>query len=62
MGRKDVPIGPVDKMIERLKDLIDASEDNPKVKNILLKVAEMPENKQEDTLKLIELMLMNMRG
>lgn len=43
-------------MIERLKFLIDQSENNPKVKSILLKVAKMPEDKQEDTLKLIELM------
>jgi hypothetical protein len=46
-----------DKMIEKLKFLIDQSEGNPKIKSILLKVAEMPENKQEDTLKLIELMI-----
>lgn len=44
-------------MIERLKFLIDQSENKPKVKRILLKVAEMPENKQEDTLKLIEMMI-----
>jgi hypothetical protein len=44
-------------MIDKLKFLIDESEDNPKVKAILLKVAEMPENKQEDTLKLIEMMI-----
>lgn len=44
-------------MIDRLKYLIDASENNPKNKELLLKVAEMPENKQEDTLKLIELLI-----
>ena len=44
-------------MINRLKDLIDLSEDKPKVKKILLQVAEMPEDKQEDTLKLIEMMV-----
>ena len=40
-------------MIDRLKFLIDECENKPKLKAILLKVAEMPENKQEDTLKLI---------
>jgi hypothetical protein len=44
-------------MIDRLKFLIDECEDKPKLKSILLKVAEMPENKQEDTLKLIEMMV-----
>ena len=42
-------------MIERLKYLLDACEDSPKLKLLLLKVAVMPENKQEDTLKLIVL-------
>ena len=37
-------------MIDKLKFLIDETEDNPKLKSILLKVAEMPENKQEMTL------------
>lgn len=46
-------------MIEELKLMIDQSEGKPKVKSILLKIAEMPENKQEDTLKLIRLMLVN---
>lgn len=46
-------------MIEKLKFLIDNSENNPKIKSILLKVAEMPENKQEMTLQLIELMIKN---
>ena len=46
-------------MIERLKFLIDISENQPKVKKLLLKVAEMPENKQEMTLQLIELMIKN---
>jgi hypothetical protein len=44
-------------MIDKLKWLIDQSENNPKNKELLLKVAEMPENKQEDTLKFIELFL-----
>jgi hypothetical protein len=44
------------KMIDKLKYLIDQNENNPKIKDILLKVAKMPEDKQEDTLKLIELL------
>lgn len=44
-------------MIERLKLLIDSSENNPKIKSILLKVAEMPEEKQEATLKLMEILI-----
>ena len=44
-------------MIERLKTLIDSTEDKPKLKSLLLKVAEMPESKQEDTLTLIEMLL-----
>ena len=44
-------------MIEKLIYLIDVNENNPKVKSIFLIVAEMPEDKQEDTLKLIALML-----
>ena len=44
-------------MIERLKFMIDQSEDKPKIKSILLKVAEMPENKQEMTLDLMKLII-----
>jgi hypothetical protein len=44
-------------MIEELKYLIDSSEHNPKLKRLFLKVAEMPEDKQADTLKLIKLMV-----
>jgi len=44
-------------MIDRLKDLIDMSEDKPKIKELLLNVARLPENKQEDALKLIEIIL-----
>ena len=44
-------------MIDKLKFLIDESENSPKLKSILLKVAEMPEDKQEGTLQLIELIL-----
>ena len=43
-------------MIDKLKFLIDQAENNPKVKSFLLKVAAMPEDKQEDTLKLIEVL------
>ena len=44
-------------MIEKLKFLIDQSENSPKAKAIFLKVAEMPEDKQEATLKLIEALI-----
>jgi hypothetical protein len=44
-------------MIDKLKFLIDQSEDNPKLKSILLKIAELKEDKQEDMLKLIELLI-----
>lgn len=44
-------------MIDKLKFLIDECEDNPKLKEILLQVARMPENKQDDTLKLIEIII-----
>ena len=37
--------------------MIDQSEDKPKIKSILLKVAEMPEDKQESALDLIEIMI-----
>lgn len=46
-------------MIDKLKFLLDECENNPKIKSILLEVAAMPEDKQEDTLKFIELMLNN---
>jgi len=44
-------------MIEKLKYLIDECESKPKLKEILLKVAKLPEDKQEDTLKLIEMII-----
>ena len=44
-------------MIDKLKFLIDESEGNPKIKSILLKIAEMPEDKQDDTLRLVEMMV-----
>ena len=46
-------------MIEKLKFMIDQCEDNPKLKSIMLKVAELPEDKQEGALKLIELVVQN---
>jgi len=46
------------KMIDELKFMIDESERmSPKVKEILLKVAQMPENKQADTLKLLRMIV-----
>ena len=48
-------------MIDKLKYLIDECENKPKLKSILLKVAEMPESKQEATLNLIELMVRGAR-
>ena len=44
-------------MIDKLKFLIDQSEDEPKIKKLLLKVAEMDEDKQEYTLDLIQMIL-----
>jgi hypothetical protein len=45
-------------MIDELKFMIDESERmSPKVKEILLKVAQMPENKQADTLKLLRMIV-----
>ena len=44
-------------MIDKLKFLIDQCENKPKLKNILLKVAEMPEDKQDKTLQLIQMMV-----
>ncbi len=46
-------------MIDKLKFLIDQSENNPKVKDLLLTIAKMPENKQETTLDLIEMIINN---
>ncbi|KKM69093.1 hypothetical protein LCGC14_1454440 [marine sediment metagenome] len=44
-------------MIEKLKFMLDECESKPKLKSILLRVAAMPEDKQEPTLQLIEMML-----
>jgi hypothetical protein len=45
-------------MIQELKDSIDVAEllGNEKAKKIFLKIAEMPENKQADTLKLVRIL------
>ncbi len=40
-------------MIKRLREAIDNAEDHPRIKSILLKVAQLPESKQNDTLDLI---------
>jgi len=41
-------------MIEKLKYAIDLAEDKPKIKTMLLSVAELPEDKQEIMLTFIE--------
>lgn len=41
-------------MIDKLKFLIDNCEDKPKLKEILLKIAAMPEKDQEKSLNIIE--------
>jgi len=44
-------------MIDKLKFLIDKTENNPKLKSLLLKVAAMPEDKQDAMLKVIEIVI-----
>ena len=46
-------------MIQELQDGINVCDttNNQKAKKILLKIAEMPEDKQADTLKLVRLMI-----
>jgi len=44
-------------MIDKLKFMIDECESNAKLKSILLKVAALPEDKQDKALQLIELIL-----
>ena len=44
-------------MIDKLKFLIDECEDNPKLKELLLKVAALKEESQEAMLQLIEMMV-----
>ena len=42
-------------MIEELKYLIDATEDKPKIKKLLLRVAALSENKQKTILDIIKM-------
>ena len=44
-------------MIDKLKFLIDGCENNPKLKKLLLKIAALPENQQENMLQLTEILL-----
>jgi hypothetical protein len=44
-------------MIEKLKFMIDQSENNPKLKKIFLQVAELPEEKQETMLEIMQIMV-----
>ena len=44
-------------MIDELKFFIDTCEDKPKLKSLFLKIAELPEDKQEDALKLVRMMV-----
>jgi hypothetical protein len=44
-------------MIEKLKFYIDQTENKPKLKSMFLKIAELPEDKQEDALKLVEILV-----
>ncbi len=44
-------------MIEKLKFLIDECEDNPKLKGMFLKIAELPESKQEAAWMLVEMIV-----
>lgn len=48
-------------MITELQDAINVADftNNTKAKTILLKIAEMPESKQADTLKLVRLLIKN---
>lgn len=47
-------------MIDRLKYLIDASENNPVHKELFLTVAKLKEENQEQALKLIEAIVNNL--
>lgn len=44
-------------MIDKLKFLIDESEDKPKLKKIFLKVAELDEDKQETMIGFLEILV-----
>lgn len=46
-------------MKTKLKFLIDEFEDKPNIKKLLLKVAEFEEDKQDDALKFISILLGN---
>jgi hypothetical protein len=46
-------------MIDKLKFLIDGCENNPRLKEMLLKVAALSEDKQEAMLGLIEMIVKN---
>lgn len=48
-------------MIDKLHFLIDQCEDNPKLKDILLKIAQMPEKDQETSLEIIELVIKSLK-
>jgi len=44
-------------MMERLKTILDAAEEKPKLKKIVLKIASFPESLQEEVINFIELFL-----
>jgi len=44
-------------MIDKLKFLIDGCKDKPKLKSILLKVAKLSEDKQDNALKIVKMLL-----
>ena len=46
-------------MIDKLKFLIDQTEDKPKLKEILLKIAMLSEDKQEAMLGIVEILVEN---
>ena len=48
-------------MIDKLKYMIDHFENNARIKELLLKVAELKEENQEDALKFIELFIKGMK-
>ena len=49
------------KMNDLLKELLILTKDDPKLQSILLKVAELPEDKQESTLLFIQKMALDMK-
>lgn len=48
-------------MTERLKAALDLAEDKPKLKDILLQVAAMPESQQDKTLDAIQAVVAGLR-